>query len=61
MNLLREDLIGKFAFKIHDGVVGDRATDQASHSNFLLNKGVECGVECGVYVVFVNSFKGKEL
>jgi len=24
-------LIGKFAFKVHDGVVGDRATDQASH------------------------------
>jgi hypothetical protein len=31
MNLFGQDLIGKFAFKIHDGVVGDRATDQASH------------------------------
>jgi len=24
-------LISKFAFKVHDGVVGNRATDQASH------------------------------
>jgi hypothetical protein len=31
MNLLWQDLIGKFAFKVHDGVVGDRAADQASH------------------------------
>jgi hypothetical protein len=31
MNLLWQDLIGKFAFKVHDGVVGDRAADQARH------------------------------
>jgi hypothetical protein len=24
-------LIGKFAFKVHDGVVGDRTANQASH------------------------------
>jgi hypothetical protein len=24
-------LIGKLAFKVHDGVVGDRTADQASH------------------------------
>jgi hypothetical protein len=31
-------LIGKFAFKVHDGVVSDRAADQASHK--LLSKRV---------------------
>jgi len=37
MDLVRQDLIGKFALKVHDGVVGDRATDQASHKLLSVN------------------------
>jgi len=37
VDLLRQDLISKFAFKVHDGVVGDRATDQASHRLLSVN------------------------
>jgi hypothetical protein len=33
-------LIGKFAFKVHDGVVGDRAADQASHKLLSVGDGV---------------------
>jgi hypothetical protein len=39
MNLLGQDLISKFAFKVHDGVVCDRATDQASHKLLSLKDG----------------------
>jgi hypothetical protein len=38
MNLLWQDLISKFAFKVHDGVVSDRTADQAGHKLLLSNK-----------------------
>ena len=31
VNLVRQDLVLKFALKVHDGVVSNRTADQASH------------------------------